>query len=356
MSTVTKPIALNESFNTTDQLSKNIADVMKKGMQDIANAIESHQGGGGHVIVDQNGNALDQEPNMTFLDAHLSDNSTDESTDIEIIKSLTKAQIEALGNNTDGIYVASDETEAIVEPASADKVEVTADGVKSYGTLLNEMFALLDLTKIDEKSAITLQWSSSGADTFYLAEKTNTNVIFTCSYVSNNTSLTSLSLKSSNSTVKTSINGTVSDKSTDVPTSGYKITLYYGTNSAVTNLINQAKYTYLQSGESVESAIINAINGSDVITTSHTILDASASKIGKAYIVNINIQLTSAVSAWTNIGNLKNVTLNRGRYIAGVTTTELKMFLVSSTGNIQCSTSLSSGTEISLMLSLITQN
>ena len=39
MATVTKPMALDESFNTTENTSRNVADVLAEGLSDIADAV-----------------------------------------------------------------------------------------------------------------------------------------------------------------------------------------------------------------------------------------------------------------------------------------------------------------------------
>lgn len=156
-------------------------------------------------------------------------------------------------------------------PEQSDYVEVTCDGEKTIATLLNEMFPLIDFTKINEKSAINLQWSSSGIDTFLLSEKTNTNLIFNCSYVTSNTSLTSLNIKSSNSSAKSSLNGVVSDKSTDVLGRGYKIVLCY--NSVKTLEVGTlAQNCMLSNGQSVESAINNMFHVESVTVENHAIV------------------------------------------------------------------------------------
>lgn len=253
MSTVTKPIALNESFNTTDQTPKNIADVMKKGMQEIAQAIESHQGGGGHVIVDQNGNALDQEPNMTFLDAHLSDNSTDESTDIELIQSVSESDWESA--TEDGFYDV-DIDGAEIGPASDEKVEVVANGTKTYATLLNELYALVDLSKLSQNSAIIL--NIGGEKYAYHIEVFYEGTYeFTWTRVRTNAQLikTILLREQSGSAYVYSVDGTKTDHSTDSPTSGTKITLYYGNKSAVIDLQTTSNRCVRPNGKTVESAL-----------------------------------------------------------------------------------------------------
>lgn len=257
MSTVTKPIALDESFNTTGQTPKNIADVIKNGLQEVAQAIDSHQGGGGHVILDQNGNALDQEPNMQFVDAHTSDDSVNTTTKIENIKPVTRAQFDIA--TEDGFYEITDEDDATMEEASADYVEVTADGNTTWESILNYLFAHADLTKIQPNTNLCI------AGTYHpLVTKTNVLIAFSKTRTISSTQLevSTFVLQSSGSycndcniTSGSPANATITDNSSNKPSSGAKITLYYGTNSCVTNLINQAKYTYMESGESVESAL-----------------------------------------------------------------------------------------------------
>lgn len=50
----------------------------------------------------------------------------------------------------------SDELDAIIPEVFKGTVGVTADGVKDYATLLNELYALVDTTKINAKSMLTI--------------------------------------------------------------------------------------------------------------------------------------------------------------------------------------------------------
>ena len=212
-------------------------------------------GSSGHSILDQNGTSMAQEDSLQFADSFVSDDDVNGKTVVENIKEVDPADYDS--TTDEGIIVCDDGEDAVIHPSSEDYVEVTADGVKTIATLLNELYALADLTKINEKSTINLQWSSAGADTFLLSEKTNANAIFTCCYVSSNTSLTSLKIMDSNSTAKTSVDGTIRDASTDVLKKGYKITLYYGNKKAVVDLQTTANRCLLNSGEMVESALTN---------------------------------------------------------------------------------------------------
>lgn len=256
MSEVTKPIALDESFNTTGQTPKNIADVIKNGLQEVAQAIDSHQGGGGHVILDQNGNALDQEPNMQFVDAHTSDDSVNAKTIIENIKPVTRAQFEVA--TEDGFYEITDEDDATMEEASADYVEVTADGTVSYSALFNAMYSQsFDRTKINKYSVLVFEKPNG---TKYLARVSTiySDAIFfseIAEFAANTLYSKIFKFASSSSFMADRANTTDTVYESQLVPNGTKITLYYGTDSCVTNLINQAKYTYMESGESVESAL-----------------------------------------------------------------------------------------------------
>lgn len=76
MAEVTKPIALDESFNTTESTPRNTADVLAEGLDAIATAIENGGGGGGASTVSQltdvllsstvpNGDVLVRDNNLT---------------------------------------------------------------------------------------------------------------------------------------------------------------------------------------------------------------------------------------------------------------------------------------------------
>lgn len=120
-----------------------------------------------------------------------------------------------------------------VEVDEGDYVEVTADGVKTFGNLLNELFVLIDASKINGKSFIEMV-HSSGTREIYDLYTISSNVIYlktsrttVGSYVN-----ATMVLRDTDSTVPTitiSGNGTVSygDASSQVLSNGVTITLYY---------------------------------------------------------------------------------------------------------------------------------
>lgn len=53
-------------------------------------------GAGGHTIVDNSGTDLAQRTNLQFIGAYSEDNSADDTTEVNIVRSMTKAQFESL--------------------------------------------------------------------------------------------------------------------------------------------------------------------------------------------------------------------------------------------------------------------
>lgn len=212
----------------------------------------------GHKIIDQSGTELTQEPNMTFLDSHLSDNSTDESTDIEIIQSVSESDWENV--TEDGLYDVDIEG-VDIGPASDEYVEVTADGVKTYGALLNELYSLADATKITKDSYIVRD-NGGTSFKFEITRIQNNNFAFTMSRVSGNScSVTTLWINNSSSLVQVidaSTGGTTSSTETSVVlASGTKITLYYGNKYSVIDLQTTANRCLMSDGENVQQKLDN---------------------------------------------------------------------------------------------------
>jgi hypothetical protein len=70
-------------------------------------------GGGGHVIENQSGSTMTQRANLQFLDATPVDDSTNDATQVEVVKVITKSQLDSA---PDGIYRISDEDDEYVGP------------------------------------------------------------------------------------------------------------------------------------------------------------------------------------------------------------------------------------------------
>ena len=259
MATVTKPLALNESLNTTENTPRNIADVLADELDGIKQAINQSGSGNGHIIQNSAGANMPSENTMQFVDAHLSDDSVGGKTKVENIKSVTEAQFESA--TEDGLYDV-DIQGAEIEPASDEYVEVeqVTGGEKTYATLLNELYALIDRNKLTDNSYIIDDDGSTKKK--IIINRIGPSIIYGTSFDyagSANMYITTLDLASSGSyyvewTI-TQSNVTNTNKSSTAVTVGTKFTLYYGNKSAVIDLQTTANRCLMSDGNSVEDTV-----------------------------------------------------------------------------------------------------
>lgn len=110
---------------------------------------------------------------------------------------------------------------------SGDSVSVTADGVKTYATLLNELYALVDKDRIGRNSILI--WNESNQNFIY---HTGQNAPSGATYFEratvngSNWQIISIRLQGA-SKVYMNVSGSISDVSSSVASSGITITLYY---------------------------------------------------------------------------------------------------------------------------------
>lgn len=223
-------------------------------------------GGGGHVIQNASGTDMPQESAMQFPDSHVSDDSINGRTVVENVKEVASADYSS--ETEDGMYLIPDGEGAVIEPASDDKVEVTADGVKTYATLLNELYSKIDSTKLSKESYIYL------FDSFYVINAIRNNIYYFCRALNLNTHLYegTIQVGSSGSRIVewdiTAGGNTQNDVSTTKPTSEEKITLYYGNKKATVDLQTTANRCLLNSGQTVEAKVATIDLGSHANLTS----------------------------------------------------------------------------------------
>lgn len=75
--------------------------------------------GGGHTIQNADGIDLTQRPTIWFKDANITDDSTNNSTNVEVIQYVTQEQWDALSTTADGIYEVGDQESFVL---TADQV------------------------------------------------------------------------------------------------------------------------------------------------------------------------------------------------------------------------------------------
>ena len=258
---------------------------------------------GGHVIVDQSGNALAQEPNMTFVDAHLSDNSTDDTTEIEVIKSVTEQQWESA--TEDGLYDV-DIQGAEIEPASDEKVEVTASGTEKWGAFANRLFAEIDTTKIQEGSYLTIT-TSSVISILPFVRIANGKYCFSQYRLTdaNTEDAVTIWLADSDSKYYGLQNGTITDYTTyGQPLNGTKLTLYYGNKSAVIDLQTTSNRCLRPNGQTVEQGLKGVFIGSVSANGGEITVDISNyTEFTVIGLVNGNIPMNSMTTYFPTSNN-----------------------------------------------------
>ena len=111
-----------------------------------------------------------------------------------------------------------------------ESVSVTADGVKTYGQLLNGLFALIDATKVEcGQTYIKLQ-ETSGYDSFMplcLLDHNEPSYMFIGEQYYNKSSNTIETYKWLVRASNSYIVKNATDSTSQIPTSGEKITIYY---------------------------------------------------------------------------------------------------------------------------------
>lgn len=148
MATQFDPIAKDESLNTTESPSRNVADVLAQGLDAIEQAIAGGSGSGGHTIVNASGTDMTQRAKMQFVDAEVTDDAVNDVTKI----STTPASYPS-ANVTYG----SGSVEDALDGLNRGSVSITADGTETYNTLLNSFFALIDESKLSPTSYLIFQ-------------------------------------------------------------------------------------------------------------------------------------------------------------------------------------------------------
>lgn len=199
-------------------------------------AISSGASGGGHTIENPSGTDMTQRSNLQFTDADVADDSTNDRTEISVVRKLTQAEFDELTpeEQNRGVIVIKDANPIYVPSNNA--VSVTADGVKTWGTLLNELYTKIDVNKIALHSLLVINNASVLGITSINSSALrfdNSVSLGTATYVSNITISGTLADCKNKSTTITSNSTSVSDISNNAPDAGDTITLYYTSTTKV---------------------------------------------------------------------------------------------------------------------------
>ena len=211
----------------------------------------------GHTIQGADGTNLAQEPTMQFADLHTSDDSVHLKTVIQAVKAVVQADYSS--ETEDGIYLVTDGEGATIEPASEDYVSVTADGDKTYETLLLELRTAVDFDKTTDYTFIKI-------DSKYYRVVANSANSSTIRFLwletrSNRVNIEEIAISKSSAAVTYNLT-TVSDTTyskvsqlTEKPADGTIIAFYYGQKKAVVDLQTTANRCWYDSNTTVEQKI-----------------------------------------------------------------------------------------------------
>ena len=192
-------------------------------------AEEGGGGAGGHVIEDSEGITLTQRDTIHVGGSLIAeDDSTNEKTIItDGMQTIDYEDWIALTPQEQAAIPKAVITNAPDNPRNGS-VSVTADGVKTYATILNELYGLADLTKISAKSYI--DYCNVNYHELFSLQIMNANSVYVFACITSSASgiLAEIyTVRSSSSSYEDVYGSTVTNKSTQVPVSGRVFTLYY---------------------------------------------------------------------------------------------------------------------------------
>ena len=145
---------------------------------DGQNIISGGGGSGGHTIVDAEGVSLEQRTNLQFKGAYSEDNSTDDTTEVNVVREMTKAEFDLLSddekvgiiNITDITGSGDDRFQPVVYSFDEREIGVWTDGKPLY----EKTFVYDD---VSYSGSVNIDNQFSGIDTAFISDgfSVNTN-------------------------------------------------------------------------------------------------------------------------------------------------------------------------------------
>ena len=125
----------------------------------------------------------------------------------------------------------SGSVEDALDELNRGSASVTANGVKTLSTLLDELFALVDMSKVGIYTKLLFPDTAAIHTVFSVVQFTSSDIVLTAPYAwasANESVLRTFNMKSSGSQYYWSrTNGTIGNGSSNVVDNGLIITLYY---------------------------------------------------------------------------------------------------------------------------------
>lgn len=162
---------------------------------------------------------------MSYNTVGIIKNGVKEKMPVVVVENIDASGV-AYDNSNSGLSAtrvqgAIDEVNAKVDRGS---VSVTADGVKTHSAMLDELYALIDKTKINIGSKVDF----NDGEYFHLHVVGTAQItLFNCAIYLNNLVGGYMTLRPTNSKFESFYSGSNHNISTDTPTSGTKYVFYY---------------------------------------------------------------------------------------------------------------------------------
>lgn len=135
-------------------------------------------GSGGHVIVDEDGTSLAQRANLQFNGAYLEDNSGDDTTEVNVVREMTKAQFNQLSaDEKTGLINISDESLNATEIPITDGSQTNT---KSY--IDSGLNGKVDKTDFDATELPITSGSATNTKDYIDSKFTKTEITSLCTF------------------------------------------------------------------------------------------------------------------------------------------------------------------------------
>lgn len=128
-------------------------------------------------------------------------------------------QIQASGTKIAEIEIDGDKTSVYAPTGASGSVSVTADGVKTNSQLLDELFALIDISKLNGKSAFSIIGSNS-TECFNIISFNATRCVITQTGIQSNTPIYALIIAKASASTYGEYLESYNNLSSTVPRSG----------------------------------------------------------------------------------------------------------------------------------------
>lgn len=147
----------------------NLQTSSKKLVGAINEIAQGGGGGGGHTILDDEGTSLTQRTNLQFKGAYSEDNSTDDTTEVNVVREMTKAEFDLLSddektgfiNITDITGGTDDRFQPVIYSEDEREIGVWTDGKPLY----EKTFVLQSTIAFNQNTWISTTIDASSIET-----------------------------------------------------------------------------------------------------------------------------------------------------------------------------------------------